>query len=236
MLTKDEGQRYLRQIMLSDFGLTGQLALKNARVLIVGAGGLGCPAALYLASAGAGNIGLVDHDTVEPSNLARQVLYQTNDIGKKKAVIAAQKIRLQNPFITATAHEVLLSDENAEEIISEYDVVIDGSDNFVTRYVVNDTCVKLRKPLVYGSILNNEGQVAVFNYNGSRNLRDLFPEPPNAEDVPDCSENGVLATVPGIIGVMLANEAIKVITDKNVKTNSLAIIDLGDLTVKRILF
>jgi adenylyltransferase/sulfurtransferase len=236
MLTKDEGQRYLRQIMLSDFGLTGQLALKNARVLIVGAGGLGCPAALYLASAGAGNIGLVDHDTVEPSNLARQVLYQTNDIGKKKAVIAAQKIRLQNPLITATAHEVLLSDENAEEIISEYDVVIDGSDNFVTRYVVNDICVKLRKPLVYGSILNNEGQVAVFNYNGSRNLRDLFPEPPNAEDVPDCSENGVLATVPGIIGVMLANEAIKVITDKNVKTNSLAIIDLGDLTVKRISF
>jgi molybdopterin-synthase adenylyltransferase len=236
MLSKEEGARYIRQIMLQDFGLDGQLLLKKAKVALVGAGGLGCPAALYLASCGVGTLGLIDHDTVDASNLHRQILYTPEDLEKKKTEAASAVIRRQNPFVTVVAHDVLLGEQNVEELLGGYDLVIDGSDNFATRYIVNDACVKLSKPLVYGSILNMEGQLAVFNYKGSKHLRDIFPEPPNPGEVPDCSENGVLGIVPGIIGTLLANEAIKVITGRNIQVNALFIVNLASLEIRKIIF
>lgn len=236
MLTKEEGKRYFKQILLEEVGLNGQIALKQAKVAVVGAGGLGCPVLQYLASCGVGTIGIIDFDTVDVSNLHRQILYTAEDVGKKKAVLAAQRIKAQNPFIETIVHDVLLDETNIDNIIKEYDFVIDGCDNFATRYTVNDACVKLNKPLVYGSILGFEGQVAVFNYNGSKNLRDIFPEAPNAEDVPSCSENGVLGTLPGVIGTMLAHEAVKLITNLPVAVNQLRIISTLDWQIQKLEF
>lgn len=225
MLSNEEKRKYIKQIMISDIGLAGQEKIRNAKVAIVGCGGLGCPALLYLVAAGVGTIGIIDFDTVSITNLHRQILFGNNDIGKKKIDVACEKLNSMHPEVTIVKHDLLLNEENAELVFSNYDFVVDGCDNFMTRYIVNDACVKLNLPLVYGSILGYEGQISVFNYKGSKHLRDLFPEPPNSEDVPDCSENGVLATIPGIIGTMLANESLKVILDKEVLQNKFLLLN-----------
>ncbi len=221
MLSKEEFNRYQKQIMLDDIGFEGQTKIKKTKVAVVGAGGLGCPILHYLTAAGIGTIGIIDFDTVELSNLHRQVLYSSEDIGKLKVDIATEKLSKQNPHVQFIKHPVLLNEENAAEILKEYDIIVDGCDNFLTRYIVNDAAVKLNKPLVYGSILGYESQIAVFNYKKSKNLRDIFPEAPNAEDVPNCSENGVLATVPAICGTMMAQEVLNIIFENPSLINSL---------------
>ena len=221
---KDELVRYSRQMMLPEIGLKGQEKLKAARVLVVGAGGLGCPVLQYLNAGGIGTIGIVDFDKIELHNLHRQILYTTTDVGQSKAVIAGDKLKKQNSTTEIILFNKVLNEENAVEIISQFDVIVDGSDNFLTRYLVNDTCVELKKPLVYGSILKFEGQLAVFCYKGSKNLRDIYPEPPNPEDVPNCNENGVLGVVPGIIGTYMALKTICVILEKIENANELQII------------
>src|SRR5690606_14642223 len=155
-------------------------------------------------------------------------------VGKSKIECAAKRLKAQNPYTTVIEHNVVLSEENAEEILSQYDFVVDGCDNFLTRYIVNDTCVKIGKPLIYGSILGFEGQMATFNYNGSKNLRDIFPEPPNAEDVPNCSENGVLGSFPGIIGTMMAQETVKVILDLHPLVNQILLVDTKSWGITKI--
>ena len=225
MIEKEEFGRFEKQMVLKEIGILGQTKLKAAKVAVVGAGGLGCPVLQYLNSMGVGTLGLIDFDTVMESNLHRQILYTSEDVGKSKIECAAKRLKAQNQYTTIIEHNVVLSEENAEEILSQYDYVVDGCDNFLTRYIVNDTCVKLGKPLIYGSILGFEGQMATFNYQGSKNLRDIFPEPPNAEDVPNCSENGVLGSFPGIIGTMMAQETVKVILDLDPLKNQLLLID-----------
>lgn len=236
MLSPEEFKRYNKQLLLEEIGYDGQIKIQSARVLVVGAGGLGCPALLYLTAAGVGTIGIADFDVVDATNLQRQILYTSEDIGKYKTDMALAKLTALNPFIKYIPFKMMIDESNAGRILEGFDIVIDGSDNFLTRYVVNDACVALRKPLVYGSILGFEAQVAVFNYKGSRNLRDIFPEPPNPEDVPDCSQHGVLGTVTGIAGCLLANEAIKVILDKNVLRNEMLIVDFINFGVTRITF
>ncbi len=210
----EELERYSRHLLIPEFGEDGQRRLKEASVLVVGAGGLGCPALSYLTAAGTGHIGIVDDDVVERSNLQRQVLYDEEDIGKPKAARAAQKLAKLNPHVRFTAFEERLTSGNALKLMAEYDIVIDGTDNFPTRYLINDACVILGKPYVYGSIYRFEGQVSVFNYkfpDGTRGpqYRDLFPKPPPPGLVPNCAEGGVLGVLPGIIGSMQAGEAIK---------------------------
>lgn len=208
--------RYNRQIILPELGAEGQLKLSKASVLIIGAGGLGCPALLYLAAAGVGRIGIVDFDKVDTSNLHRQILYAESDEGKLKVKVAAEKIRQQNSTIIIEEYCVRLSTENAIELISAFDVVVDGTDNFATRYLVNDACILLNKPLVYGAIYRFEGQVTVLNVPNALGIkityRDIFPTPPSAEDAPDCAVAGVIGVLPGLIGTYQANEVIKVIT------------------------
>ena len=213
--------RYNRQTILPEIGDEGQEKLKKAKVLVIGAGGLGCPILQYIATAGVGFIGIMDFDTIEIHNLHRQILYTENEIGKEKAIVAKEVVSKLNPLIEVVAITEKLTSENASTIIAQYDVIVDGSDNFATRYLVNDTCVTLQKPLVYGSILRFEGQVAVFNYNGSKNLRDLFPEIPDPKDVPNCNVNGVLGTLPGIIGTMMAHETLKLIMELPTLNNEL---------------
>ena len=203
--------RYNRQVILPEIGDEGQEKLKKAKVLVIGAGGLGCPILQYTATAGVGTIGIVDFDKIEIHNLHRQILYTEDQIGLPKALTAKETVKKLNPLITVQAFEEKLTIENAFRIITDFDIVVDGSDNFSTRYLVNDTCVTLGKSLVYGSILGFEGQLAVFNHQGSKNLRDLFPEPPNPKDVPNCSVNGVLGTLPAMIGTMMAHETLKLI-------------------------
>lgn len=203
--------RYNRQVILPEIGEEGQSKLKKAKVLVIGAGGLGCPILQYIATAGVGTIGIVDFDKIEIHNLHRQILYTEEHVGLAKVTTAKAMVEKLNPLINVLAFEEKLTVENASRIISQFDIVVDGSDNFSTRYLVNDTCVALNKPLVYGSILGFEGQLAVFNLHGGKNLRDLFPEPPNPKDVPNCSFNGVLGTLPGIIGTMMAHETLKLI-------------------------
>lgn len=205
-------KRYDRQMILPELGLEGQLKLISSAVLVVGAGGLGCPILLYLAAAGIGRIGIVDHDLVDETNLHRQVLYNRHDLGKRKAVLAAEKLKALNPDVHLESYPVKLEATNASELISKYDLIIDGSDNFATRYLVNDTCVSLNKPLVFGSIFQFEGQVSVFNYHNGPDYRSLYPEAPAPEDVQSCAEAGVIGTLPGTIGSIMANEAIKVLT------------------------
>ncbi len=216
MLNPEQFHRYSRQILLPEFGVDGQTKLLNAKVLVIGSGGLGSPVLLYLAAAGIGHIGIVDFDVVDESNLQRQVLFSTYDIGKPKAAIASEKIKALNPYIKVQIFNSFISSANALEIISDFDLVIDGSDNLPTRYLVNDACFLLNKPLIYGAIFQFEGQVSVFNQllgdgTSGPNYRDLFPQPPPPEMVPSCSEGGVLGVLPGIIGSMMANEAIKII-------------------------
>lgn len=197
--------------------MAGQLKLKHARVLVVGAGGLGSPVLLYLTAAGIGTIGIADHDTIDISNLQRQVLFTTASAGESKALAAEKRLQQLNPLVSFRVHPVKLTSQNALDILRDYDVVVDGTDNFATRYLLNDACVLLDKPLVYGSILKFEGHLAVFNYqknDGSRspNYRDLFPEPPAPGSVQNCEDAGVIGVLPGIIGTMQANEVIKIVT------------------------
>jgi molybdopterin/thiamine biosynthesis adenylyltransferase len=232
-LSKEEIMRYSKQLMLAEIGMKGQVKIKNAKVLVIGAGGLGCPILQYLGAMGVGTIGIVDFDKVELSNLHRQILYTTEDIGKSKALTAALRIKAVNPNISCIVFDELLEESNAPDIIAQFDMVVDGSDNFLTRYLVNDICVELNKPLVYGSILKSEGQMAVFNYKEGKTLRDIYPEPPNAEDVPSCSENGVAGFVPGIIGMYMANAVIQIMLDKYTNT-SLLVFDLDSFSILKL--
>ena len=210
-LTRSELHRYARHIALPEVGLEGQARLKSGRVLCVGAGGLGSPLTLYLAAAGVGTLGIVDFDTVETSNLQRQILYGTNDVGRSKLDSAEDRLRDVNPFVEIVKHEIRLSSENALEVLSGYDVVIDGTDNFPTRYLVNDACVLTGIPNIYGSVFRWEGQVAVFATEGGPCYRCLFREPPPPGLVPNCAEGGVLGVLPGIIGSMQAMETVKLL-------------------------
>lgn len=211
MVQGEELKRYSRQIILPEIGITGQEKLKNARVLMIGAGGLGCPVLQYLAAAGVGEIGIVDDDVVDVSNLHRQIIYSMADVGKPKTIIAKEKMSSLNPYINITCFHERLTADNAKSIFKRYDLVIDGSDNFETRYLVNDTCVALNKVLVFGSIFKFEGQVSVFNYLNGPDYRDVFPEAPSSSEVPNCAEIGVLGVLPGVMGAYMANEAIKII-------------------------
>ncbi|MGB5959526.1 MAG: molybdopterin-synthase adenylyltransferase MoeB [Coleofasciculaceae cyanobacterium] len=210
-LTKEEYERYSRHLILPEVGLEGQKRLKAASVLCIGSGGLGSPLLLYLAAAGVGRLGLVDFDIVDNSNLQRQVIHGTSWVGKPKIESAKNRIHEINPNCQVDLYETLLSSENALEIMKPYDIVVDGTDNFPTRYLVNDACVLLDKPNVYGSIFRFEGQATVFNYQGGPNYRDLYPEPPPPGMVPSCAEGGVLGILPGIIGLIQATETVKII-------------------------
>ena len=200
--------------MIPDVGIEGQKKLKQAKVLIVGTGGLGSPASIYLAAAGVGKIGLVDFDVVDHTNLQRQIIYSTNDVGKKKTEASKERLKALNPNADIVAYETHLTSQNAMGIIKEYDIVIDGTDNFPTRYLVNDACVLLEKPNVYGSIFQFDGQASVFDSRKGPCYRCLYPEPPPAGLVPSCAEGGVLGILPGIIGLIQATEAIKIIFRK----------------------
>jgi adenylyltransferase/sulfurtransferase len=210
-LSKDEILRYSRHLIMPEVGTEGQLKLKAAKVLLVGTGGLGAPLGLYLAAAGVGRIGLVDFDVVDFTNLQRQVIHGTSDVGRKKLDSAADRMHEINPFVRIDKHEVALSSENALDILRDYDIVVDGTDNFPTRYLVNDACVLLGKPNVYGSIFRFEGQATVFAYEGGPCYRCLYPEPPPPGLVPSCAEGGVLGILPGTIGLIQATETVKLI-------------------------
>ena len=211
-LSKDEILRYSRHLIMPEVGMEGQLKLKNAKVLLVGAGGLGAPLGLYLAAAGVGRIGMVDFDVVDFTNLQRQVIHGTKDVGRKKLDSAADSMLDINPYVQdRQVTTPLFTSENALDIIKDYDMVIDGTDNFPTRYLVNDACVLLKKPNVYGSIFRFEGQATVFAYPGGPCYRCLYPEPPPPGLVPSCAEGGVLGILPGIIGLIQATEAVKLI-------------------------
>lgn len=216
-LNPQEIEFYDRQLLLPGFGEQAQLKLKNASVAIVGAGGLGCPAAMYLSAAGIGRIGIIDHDVVDLSNLQRQVLYNTQDVGKSKALLAKLKLGIRNPHIHIEAHQVKLTADNAFELLMPYDYVLDASDNFATRYLINDICVKTDKVFVSGSLFQFQGQVACFNVplsdrERSGTYRCLFPAPPSSADSPSCDNIGVVGAVAGIIGTMMATELIKLIS------------------------
>jgi molybdopterin/thiamine biosynthesis adenylyltransferase/rhodanese-related sulfurtransferase len=205
--------RFSRQVILPGFGPKAQQKLQETKILVIGAGGLGCPALLYLAAAGIGKIGIMDGDTVSESNLNRQVLFGEAEVGINKAEAATHHLRAKYSDIKIECIPEFISPTNAINIVSRYDLVVDGSDNFSTRYLVNDACTILRKPLIFAAIYQNEGQVAIFNaYDGAVNYRDLYPEPPNEHEIPNCSETGVLGVLPGIIGAMQASEAIKYLT------------------------
>ena len=211
MLNEQENNRYSRHLLLSEIGVSGQEKLKASKVLVIGAGGLGCPVLQYLAAAGVGNIGIIDFDVVDVSNLQRQILYSTNDVGINKALAAKNRLNSLNPLIKVVAYQEKLTNKNALELFAHYDIIVDGSDNFSTRYLVNDACVLTNKPLIYGAIYRFEGQVTVFNYKQGPSYRCLFPEAPKQGSVPNCSEVGVLGVLPGIIGVYQANETLKII-------------------------
>jgi len=211
LLTESEFERYSRHLVIPEVGEVGQQKLKSASVLIIGAGGLGSPLSLYLAAAGIGNIGIVDFDTVSLTNLQRQVIYDTADLGKPKAELAGKKILAINPGIKVKIYNTKLTSENAVEILRDYDIIADGTDNFSTRYLVNDACLILNKPNVYASILRFNGQVSLFNYNNGPCYRCVYPEPPAPGEIPSCEEGGVIGVLPGIIGTLQANEIIKII-------------------------
>ncbi|MHB8755010.1 MAG: molybdopterin-synthase adenylyltransferase MoeB [Candidatus Acidiferrales bacterium] len=210
-LSKQEVLRYSRHLIMPEVGMDGQLKLKRAKVLMVGSGGLGAPLGLYLAAAGVGRLGIVDFDTVDFTNLQRQVIFGTSDVGRKKLEAARERLGNLNPEIQIDAFETRLTSENALDIVRDYDIVVDGTDNFPTRYLVNDACVLLGKPNVYGSIFRFEGQASIFGYPGGPCYRCLYPEPPPPGLVPSCAEGGVLGVLPGIIGCIQAMETIKLI-------------------------
>lgn len=210
-LSREEIQRYSRHLILEEVGMKGQEKLKDSAVLCVGTGGLGSPLLLYLAAAGVGRIGIVDFDVVDESNLQRQIIHGTSTVGHKKVLSARDRILDLNPHLQVDIYEEALTSENALQLFEPYDVIVDGTDNFPTRYLVNDACVISGKPNVYGSIFKFEGQCTVFNYDGGPNYRDLYPEPPPPGLVPSCAEGGVLGILPGVIGSLQATETIKVL-------------------------
>jgi adenylyltransferase/sulfurtransferase len=213
-LSKEEVLRYSRHLIMPEVGMDGQLKIKQAKVLCVGTGGLGAPLGLYLAAAGVGRIGLVDFDLVDSTNLQRQVLFGSSDVGKPKILAAANRLRDLNPDIQIDTFETELTSANALEIFKDYDIIVDGTDNFPTRYLVNDACVLLGKPNVYGSIFRFDGQITVFGYPGGPCYRCLYPEPPPPGLVPSCAEGGVLGVLPGIVGTIQACETLKLILGK----------------------
>jgi adenylyltransferase/sulfurtransferase len=204
--------RYQRQITLPEFGTAGQARLANGSALIIGAGGLGAPAATYLVAAGVGRVGLVDFDRVDITNLHRQILYATSDVGRPKLEAASARLRDLNPEVAVETHDVRLSSENALELFAQYDVILDGTDNFATRYLVNDACKMAGKPNVYGSVFRFDGQVSVFATEHGPCYRCIYPEPPPPGTVPSCAEGGVLGVLPGVVGTLQATEAIKLLT------------------------
>ncbi len=211
-LSHDQIKRYTRHILLPEVGVDGQKKLLAARVLVVGAGGLGCPISLYLAAAGVGTIGLVDFDTVDASNLQRQILFTTEDVGKPKVEVAAKRLKALNPDVTVKTYQVALKSDNIMDILKDYDMIIDGTDNFPTRYLTNDAAVLQKKPNIYGSIFRFDGQVTVFKTPEGPCYRCLYPEPPPPGEVPSCAEGGVMGAMVGTIGAIQATEAIKLIT------------------------
>jgi adenylyltransferase/sulfurtransferase len=211
-LSIDEVRRYSRHLIIPDVAMVGQKRLKNAKVLCVGAGGLGSPALMYLAAAGVGTLGIVEFDVVDESNLQRQIIHGQSDIGKSKAESARESVLEINPLITVNVHETRLDNDNVLDIFSQYDLIVDGTDNFATRYLVNDACVILNKPYVWGSIYRFDGQVSVFWNEYGPNYRDLYPDPPPPGMVPSCAEGGVLGVLCAAIGSVMVNEAIKLIT------------------------
>src|SRR2546426_2847875 len=210
-LSKEEILRYSRHLIMPEVGMEGQLKLKSAKVLLIGAGGLGAPLGMYLAAAGVGRIGVVDFDVVDFTNLQRQVIHGSSDVGRKKLDSAAETMNEINPYVQIDKHDTALTSENALELFRDYDIVVDGTDNFPTRYLVNDACVLTGKPNVYGSIFRFEGQVSVFGAPGGPCYRCLYPEPPPPGLVPSCAEGGVLGVLPGIIGTIQATETVKLI-------------------------
>lgn len=225
MQQEDIFKRYSRQIFMEEIGLEGQNKIMASKVLVIGAGGLGSPVIQYLAAAGVGTLGLADFDQVELHNLNRQIIHNENGVGTLKIDSAEKFVNSLNHQVKVIGIEQKIDVSNVSEILSQYDLIIDGSDNFSTRYLVNDTCVALEKTLVYGSILGFSGQLAVFNHQGSKNLRDLFPEPPFDEEMPDCDSLGVLGALPGMVGSMMALQTLKIITNLPVKLNQLTLID-----------
>lgn len=213
MLSREEHRRYSRQLILPEMGLTGQLKLKSGKVLVIGAGGLGCPILQYLTAAGIGEIGIIDDDLVELSNLHRQILYTSADLGKAKVAVAKEKLAQLNPHVKITAYHERLTADNALGILGNYPIIVDGSDNFKTRYLVNDVCIKLGKTLVFGSLFKFEGQISVFNHLSGPDYRTLFREPPVSNEAPNCTEIGVLNILPGIVGMYMANEVIKILCE-----------------------
>jgi adenylyltransferase/sulfurtransferase len=235
MFNKEELERYSRHIVIPEVGLEGQKKLKQAKVLIIGAGGLGSPISMYLAAAGVGNIGIVDFDTVSASNLQRQVLYSSDEVGSSKVDKAKARLLGINNNIEIRTYNVKLTKDNALDIIKDYDIAADGSDNFATRYLVNDACVLLKKPVVYGSILRFDGQVSVFDSSRGPCYRCLYPEPPLPGEVPSCEEGGVLGVLPGIIGSIQANEVIKFIIGKGeLLTGRLLMLDALNMSFREI--
>ena len=238
--TKEELLRYSRHLILPGIGPEGQEKLKIARVLVVGAGGLGCPSLLYLAAAGVGTIGIVDSDQVEVSNLQRQVAFTIDDVGHNKAQSIENRLRALNPLVQIHSYPVRLSSANAAEIFGDYDIVVDGTDNFPTRYLINDACLLFDKTCVHASVFRFEGHLSVFNRlreNGSRgpNYRDLFPQPPPAEQAPNCAEAGVLGALTGVLGSLQANEVIKLITGTGETLDGkLLILDVATLQFRTI--
>jgi adenylyltransferase/sulfurtransferase len=211
MLTREEQIQYNRHLILDRIGEDGQLKLKKSKVLVIGAGGLGCPILQYLTAAGVGTLGVIDDDVVDQSNLQRQILYTIDDVGASKAETAVKRLSRLNPFVQFDVYVQKLTRENAVTLFEKYDIIVDGSDNFQTRYLSNDAAVLANKSLVYGSIFKFEGQVSVFNYQKSATYRCLYPTPPSPGTVPNCSEIGVIGVLPGIIGSLQANEVIKII-------------------------
>jgi len=223
VLNAEEIQRYSRHLLLPEVGIAGQQKLKYSQVLVIGAGGLGCPVLLYLAAAGIGHLGIVDDDKVDLSNLQRQVLFSVSDLDKSKALVAQEKIQALNPNTAVTVYQTRLNSTNALEIFKNYDVIVDCTDNFATRYLSNDACVILGKPNVYASIFRFDGQLSVFNYRNGPCYRCLYPTPPPPELVPSCAEGGVVGILPGVLGTLQATEVIKIL------------LDIGDVMAGRLL-
>jgi sulfur-carrier protein adenylyltransferase/sulfurtransferase len=240
MLNPSEKNRYQKHLLLPQIGEEGQRKLKNAKVLVVGAGGLGCPVLLYLSAAGVGKIGIMDADVVDMTNLQRQVLYKVEDIGNPKATTAANRLAQMNDMIEYEAVRQNLKPENAESFIKNYDIIVDCTDNFTARYLINDYCVKLQKPFVYGAIHQFEGQVSVFNFKDKNDVlgptyRCIFPEQPSELEIPNCATIGVLGILPGMLGMYQANEVIKMITGiGKVLSGQLLMVDLLENTSQKI--
>lgn len=236
IFTPKELRRYLRHFILPGFGKEAQERLKQSKVLVVGAGGLGCPALQYLAAAGMGQIGIIDNDKVNEDNLQRQVLYGDQDMGKLKSVIARQRLQHQNPMVEYKILNIFLGPGNALDILKDYDLIVDATDNFPTRYLINDACILLNKPWVFGSIYTYEGQLSVFNYHGGPSLRCIYPHQPGPDEAPDPENIGVIGALPGIIGTMMAWEAIKALTGTGqVASGKMLLLNILDYSFRHIL-